>query len=235
MDKKRIFSILLFIFGVFLIIVSFLHFGNNMPPEVKALNIVVTSVIYGLFFVDILISPVRLDDQSQKNIGSMGVRWFFTFCYTLSAIGVMIYFNNKENASIGDQLIIQSILFFLLLLGLYFSFSSARRTLHVYEREKESFDGINEMKNVISNLQMKMDTMKDLPQEFISAINIIQEDIRYMSPSLHQEAVELETQFIHEIEQLADCLSATPLRMEKIEELAKSSQKILKKRKQAYS
>lgn len=89
MNAKKIFSLLLALFGEALIVFCFLHFGKNVQTEILILNIIVSTIIYCLVFVDFIFPWVNLKDKSQKQIGSIGLRWFFTFFYLILAIGVI--------------------------------------------------------------------------------------------------------------------------------------------------
>ena len=131
MNSKKIFSILLLLAGDALIIFSFLNFGKNLSTEILSLNIVVSTIIYALFFIDILFPMVNFGDKSHKTIGSLGLRWFFTIFYTIVAIAAMFFLNYGASISISIQVIINSILFFLLLLGLFSAASSSQILLRM--------------------------------------------------------------------------------------------------------
>ena len=127
MNAKKIFSLLLVLFGEALLILCFLHFGRNVQAEILTLNIVVSSIIYCLLFIDIIVPWVNFKDKSQKTIGSIGLRWFFTFFYMLLAIGAMVVFNSVKPIHFTNQIIIQRILFFLILLGFFMACCSSDR------------------------------------------------------------------------------------------------------------
>jgi len=157
MNTKKIFSLLLVIFGEALIILCFLHFGRNVQTEILTLNIVVSSIIYCLLFIDIIIPWVDFKDKSQKTIGSIGLRWFFTFFYMLLAIGAMVVFNSVKPIHFTNQIIIQGILFFFLLLGFFMAFSTSDKVKEVYVEEKQNRDRVDEMKKATKEVQLKID------------------------------------------------------------------------------
>ena len=64
MNAKKIFSLLLALFGEALIIFCFLHFGKNVQTEILTLNIIVSTIIYCLVFVDVIFPWVNLKDKS---------------------------------------------------------------------------------------------------------------------------------------------------------------------------
>ena len=235
MNAKRLFSLLLFIFGEALIIISFVHFGKNLQPEILALNIVVTSLIYCLSFLDIFVPWLDLKERPQRKIGSIGIRWFITTLYLLAAVGAMIIFNTRFPIPFISQLIIQGFLFFLLLTGLYLAFSSAEKVHEVYSEQQLVLDNIDEMKRTTKELQLKLDRMKDIPADVISKVNDLQDNIRFLSPCNNNRASELEKKFVEEMKQLSDCFSNTPLNFEKIQDNIKNCERTYKERKQVFS
>lgn len=235
MNGKKIFSLLLVLFGEALIIFCFLHFGKNVKSEILTLNIIVSTVIYCLVFVDVIFPWVNLKDKSQKQIGSIGVRWFFTFLYLILAIGFMLFFNTAEPIHFTDQIILHCILFFLLLLGLFMAFSSSEKVREVYIEEKQNRDRIDEMRKVTKELQLKLDAMNNIPPEIIISINELQENLRYLSPSNNSDAILLEEKFVEEVRVLSDCFSDDLLNMEIVIYNIKNCERTLDERKQFFS
>lgn len=235
MNAKKIFSLLLALLGEALIIFCFLHFGKNVQTEILTLNIIVSTIIYCLVFVDVIFPWVNLKDKSQKQIGSIGLRWFFTFFYLILAIGVMVIFNTVKPIHFTNQIIIHGILFFLLLLGLFMAFSSSDKVREVYIEEKQNRDRIDEMKKATKELQLKLDAMNNIPPEIISRINELQENLRYLSPSNNNEALVLESKFVEEVKKLSNCFSDNPLNMEVVISNIKNCERTYKERKQVFS
>jgi hypothetical protein len=235
MNVKRIFSLLLIIFGEAFIIICFLLFWQNIQIEILVLNIIVSSLIYCLLFIDIIIPWVDFKDKSQKTIGSIGLRWIITFFYMLLAIGTMIFLNTENTTDFIYQLIFHGVLFFLLLLGLFFSFSSAEKVKEAYEEEKQTRDHINDMKKVIKELQLKIDSMKNIPSDVTSRINGLQENLRFLSPCNNNDAFNLEKKFVEEMRALCDYFYNIPVNFEEIDNIIKSCEKTYKERKNIFS
>jgi hypothetical protein len=235
MSVKKIFSLLLVIFGEFLIALCFLHFGRNLQFDILTLNIVVTSLIFCTLFIDIIFPWVNFKDKSQKEIGSIGLRWFFTFFYLILAVSVMVIFNILNPVHFTTQLIIHGVLFFLLLLGFFMAFSSSDKVKQVYIEEKQNRERIDEMKKVTKELQIMVDAKSGIPSEIVSRINEIQENLRYLSPCNNSNAYELENQFVNEIRNLILCFIDNELNIEKINNKLKNCERTLKERKQIFS
>jgi hypothetical protein len=235
MSARKIFSLLLVIFGEALIVLGLLHFGRNMQNEILTLNIAVSSLIYCLLFIDILVPWVDFDDKSQKKIGSMGPRGFFTFFYMLLAISAMILFNTVKPFHFISQIIIHGVLLFFLLLGFFMSFSSSDKVSQVYFEEKQKRDRLDEMKKATKEVQLKIDQVKDIPADIVNKLNVLQEDLRFLSPCNTNDAYELEKEFIQRIKALSSRLFDVPLNFEKINDDIQNCNRTLKERKQFFS
>ncbi len=235
MNAKKVFSLLLIIFGEALIILCFLHFGRNVQPEILTLNIVVSSIIYCLLFIDIIVPLVDFKDKSQKTIGSIGLRWFFTFFYMVLAIGAMLVFNSVKPIHFTNQIIIQGVLFFLLLLGFFMAFSSSVKVLDVYVEEKQNRDRVDEMKRATKEVQLKIDQMKDIPTDIVNKLNDLKENLRFLSPCNNSNAYELEAKFVEEMRALNGCFFDIPLNIDKINDNIQNCNRTLKERKQVFS
>lgn len=235
MNTKKIFSLLLVIFGEALLILCFLHFGRNVQTEILTLNIVVSSIIYCLLFIDIIVPWVNFKDKSQKTIGSIGLRWFFTFFYMLLAVGAMVVFNSVKPIHFSNQIIIHGILFFFLLLGYFMAFSSSDKVREVYVEEKQNRDRIDEMKKVTKEVQLKIDQMKNIPIDIVNKLNDLQENLRFLSPCNNNNAYELEAEFVEEMRALNGCFFDIPLNLEKINDNIQNCNRTLKERKQIFS
>lgn len=235
MNAKKTFSQFIILFGEALLILCFLHFGRNVQTEILTLNIVVSTLIYSLLFIDIIVPWVDFKDKSQKKIGSIGVRWFFTFFYIIAAISAMVVFNSTKPIHFTNQIIIQGILFFLLLLGFLASFSSSDKVGEVYVVEKQNRDRIDEMKKVTKEVQLKIYQMKDVPSDIMNKLNELQENLRFLSPCNNSAAYELETKFTEEMRTLNSCFFNIPLNFDKINENIQNCNRTLKERKQVFS
>jgi hypothetical protein len=235
MNKKTIFSLLIAIIGEILLIICFLQFGKKFPSDILTLNIVVSTIIYFLVFVDLLFPWINLKDKTQKQIGSIGLKWFFSSFYMILAIGAMVYFNQVKPLEFTNQLIVHSVLFFLLLLGLLMSFSSGEKVKEVYIEEKQNRDRIDEMKKATKGLQIQLDNAHKVPVEIINRINELQENLRYLSPSNSSDAYALEDRFLEQIKSLSNCLHEDPINMEAVISNIKNCERTYQERKNAYS
>ena len=235
MNAKNIFSILLILFGEALIIFSFLNFGRSIQSEILISNIFVSTIIYCLLFANISFPWLNLKDKSQKQIGSIGLRWFFAFLYSLFSIGLMIYFNSEKSIQYSNQIIIHSIFFFLLLCGLFMAYSSSDKVREVYEEEKLIRGRIDEMKKATKDLQLKLDAQDNVSTEIVTRINELQDNLRYLSPINDSRSIELEKRFLEEINELSISFSEETINMDNIITNIKNCESTFKERKQVFS
>jgi len=235
MNKKQVFSIFLALFGEVILIFSFLYLGKNLKSEILLLNIIVSTLIYSLVFFDLAFPWINLKDKSQKQIGSLGIRWYFTFLYVVISIGCMIYFNSIRPIEFMNQIIVYSIINFLLLLGVFMGFSSSEKVQEVFTEEKQNRDRLDDMKKATKGLQLKLDAMNNVPMEIINRINELQENLRYLSPSNNNDAIVLEGKFVEELSILSNSFDDSPINMEKVISNIKNCERTYKERKQVFS
>lgn len=226
---------MLLLAGEALIIICFLYFGRNLAHELLALNIIVSTVIYSLFFLDIIFPMVDFKDKSQKTIGSLGLRWFFTSLYTVAAIAAMIIFNTVKPVEINSQILIQVIFFFLLSLGLYIALSSSQKVHEVFVEQSQNRYHLDEMNIATKSVLRKIDQMTTIPADVKSRITTINDNLRFISPCDRKEAIELESDFLNEMNTIKDCLFDIPLNYEKIIENIQRCERTYKERKQIFT
>lgn len=235
MDTKKLLSLLALIGGEAIIITSFILWRGLLSNELVTMNIVVSSVIYLLFFVDILFPWVDLKDKSHKAIGSIGVRWFCVWIYSVVAIAVMVCCNVIVQCSFASQLIIHSILFVLLILGLVAVLHAKDKVGEVATAQAKLFRGTDEMKRAVVQISERAELTGNLPQEVVSLIKALADDVRFISPSNNPEAAATEQEFIAIINNVSVSLAQYELDKDGVYAKLKEAQIICKKRKSIYS
>ncbi|HOX79327.1 MAG TPA: hypothetical protein PLW31_14965 [Bacteroidales bacterium] len=235
MNLGKYTSIGLLLAGEALIIFCFLHFGRNADPQIRALNIIISSFILCLNFIDILFPWVNWKDKSQKSIGSLGLRWVVMSLYVLFAVGIMIVFNIFIPIGFGNQLLLHAGLIFFFLVGLFLTFTSSANVKSVFEHEEKARSGIAEMKKITNDVRLKLDQMNNLPGGLFKQITDIQDDLRFISPSDNAIAKSLENEFIMKMKSVYDSLYNLPLDEERINRLIHDCNRIYRDRKQIFS
>ncbi|MDR2914118.1 MAG: hypothetical protein LBV74_04705 [Tannerella sp.] len=235
MDAKKILSWIALLGGEAVIIAAFILFRGGLADNILVLNIVVSSLVYGLFFVDVLVPWIDLGDKSQKKVGSLGLRWFFTWMYAIAAIAVMLVANWAYEWSFTLQMIVHCVLLFLLVLGFIASFSASDKVQKVYQQETQNRSGINEMKTAMRNLKDKMSDADGLPESFTNRIDLLEEGLRFISPSNKEEAYGLENSFSKIVSDISFAISNYSMNEEAIESNLKKLEQINQNRKSVYS
>lgn len=232
MNSNKTLSISLLILGEIIIIISFLYFGRNNDINILILNTIVSSIIYSLFFIDILIPIIDFSNKSQNRIGSVGLRWFFTIFYSITAVGIMLTYNIYKPIDFFDQVIIHSILVFFLALGLFFSISASQKVKNVFDGEDRARRILEEMKNETISVLRKTEQRNDMPDDIIIRIKSLSENIRFISPSNDIKAYELEKKYVNDIQDLDKMLFNAPLNIDKISEVLRKCETTYNTRKQ---
>lgn len=235
MDTKKILSFIALLCGEAIIITAFILFRGSLATDILLLNIIVSSVIYGLFFLDILVPWIDLNDKSGKKVGSLGAQWFFTGLYAITAIAVILIGNLAFEWSFALQMIIHCVLLFFLILGLVTSLQSGDKVQEVYNQETFNRNGINEMKKAMRDLKDKMNDFPNLPGYFIRKINTLEDSLRFISPTENAEAHGLEQQFIRIINDIAFAIPNYSMNEEAIGSNLKKAERIYQNRKNIYS
>ena len=235
MNTKKIYSYLLLLFGEALIIVCFLYFWRNLSSDLLILNIIVSTIIYFLWFIEKFVPMLDLKDKAQKDVASLGLKWVVTLLYAIFAVSAMVIFNLVKPMDLALQIIVQTILFFFLLVGLYYVYYASQKALDIFIRETTNRCQIDEMKKATKEVQLKLDQMTEIPVEIISKLNELQENLRYISPSDNQDAIELEGNFITQMKAVSNCFFDIPLNFDRIIGNIKNCERTYKERKQIFS
>jgi hypothetical protein len=235
MSAKKILLWLLLLFGEAIIIAAFLLFRGETPTNILVLNIVVSSLVYGLFFCNFRIPWIDLKDASQKQIGALGISWFATWFYVLLAVATMLVANLAYNLSFTTQLIIHCVLLFFLLMWMLLSRHSAGKVKDVYRQETQNRSGINEMKTAMRQLKDKMNDLSELPETFTQRIDTLEDNLRFILPSDNGEAYELERSFAETLNEIKFAVSDFSMNEERIESNLKKLERIYQNRKTILS
>ena len=235
MNSKKALSVLLLIFGESLIIAGFIVLGKGLDGKILLLDIIVSSIIFNLFFGSMAFPWIDLKDKSQKAVGNIGIKMVFTLIYIFFAIAIMVYFIVDKPSHVHAQFLAQGILLFFLILGLYFGISASDKVEEVYYDEKRNRGNLDDLKSATKEVQLKLESMKTIPVGILNKVNSLQENLRFISPSNNDISLELEKKYLVEIRKMSDYLYDLSPNFEAIEESINNCERIYKERKQVYS
>ncbi|MDR1526710.1 MAG: hypothetical protein LBS46_03440 [Dysgonamonadaceae bacterium] len=235
MNTKNILSWLLLLFGEAIIIAAFILFRGNTPDNILLLNLVVSSLVYGLFFCNFRTPWIDLQDKHQKRVGAIGISWFAMWLYAIAAIGVMLATNFAYELSFALQLLIHCGLLFFLFLFVLLSRYSSDKVAAVYLDQTANRHGISEMQKAMLALTDQISDTADLPDRFVQKVYSLEESLRFISPTENAEAHELENSFVRTIDSIRFALQDYSLNAEQIENNLKKCERLYHNRKSIYS
>ncbi|MDE5690391.1 MAG: hypothetical protein K2I38_06860 [Duncaniella sp.] len=224
----------LFLLGEAILIAGFCLFGHRLPDNVYYLDLIISSVIYILLFLNFARPMVRLDDESGSDVGSLGISWTFTGWYAVLSVICMIAMPYCD-LEFKYQLIAQAILLFFLLMGIIFSRESGSKVAEVYHREKSMTDG---MDNVRRQMRAVLDTLaetRNVPAPVRQRIDRINESLRYISPSDNPEAEGLETLMAESLADINRALADVELNRSLIDSRLSRTERCCENRKKLFS
>ncbi len=234
MKTKSVMTWLLAIAGEALIVAAFLMFFSDLlPSDVLVLDVFVASVVYWLFFIDLIKPWTPENDPSQKRASSLGVRWFFTIVYDIAAIAAMIYFA-VALLPFKIQLLVQLALLLFVLLGLLLASRTAARTQKVWQDEQQQRAGREDMRKVLQELKNAAE-MSGTPQSVVDEIASLCDEVRYISPANTNEAADLEYQFVDSARQIQFAFREYNMNKDAIANQLAKCKRILQQRKSIYS
>ncbi|MDX9920571.1 MAG: hypothetical protein RB289_11415 [Paludibacter sp.] len=235
MNTRKLLSWVALLGGEAIIVAAFVLFRGNLADNVLVLNIVVSSLIFGFLFVDILIPWVDLSDKTQKRVGSLGLRWFFSWLYALAAIALMLLANVAFAWVFTLQLILHSILIFMLTLGFVASFAASDKVEEVYGHEIMQRSAIEELKNAMRDLKNKLNELPGLPDSFVRRVETLDEGLRYIAPANSVEAYELEHAITQIVRDISYAVTDYALNEEAIDAYLRKAERTYQNRKSIYS
>ena len=235
MKTSKLFSWILYAIGVAIIVIAFVVLGKDkIADDVLVLDTVVSVIVYSLFFIDVLVPWVDFGDPSQRRVGNLGIRWFFTIIYDIAAIGFMVYclmYQQPEPVSFKVQIIVQAVLLFLLLMGLMFAKGSEEKVAEVHAEEREKLDNRDYVKRVLSQLNNEATLANGLPDDVRKQISDLADDARFMAPNNADEAADLDNQIVSASESIRVALADYEMNKDDIARNIALCQNLLQRRK----
>ena len=232
MDTKKILILLALLISEAIIVTGFLLFAAHWESSILVLNILAACFLCALCFSQLLLPWSKLSDSSGQEVGALGLSWFALGLYTIATIGVMYMANLLFFWPFTIQLLIHSGLIALLLLSFVGILSASNK---VAEVQTQQCDGLLAMKNITQTLKRTTEISRDLPAPLSKRILLIEENIRFLSPSNTVEAQEKEQLFVRIAGELSRALPHYQTDKETVETLLKKLELSFQDRKTLYS
>lgn len=232
---QKILSWIAFAGGEIILLVAFRLWGAGLPDDIRILDTVVSMLILALFFVDLLIPWVDWRGGSQKRLGSLGLRWFFTWLYAIAAIAVMLLCQKLFGAEFYTQLLIQVVLIIGLVLGFSAAVGASSKVEEIHGREARLLDGRREMADAARRLQELAAETDALPGEFRTRIDRLVEELRFVAPCPTQEAAALEEEFLETLRTVEAAIPDCGLNHETIAKSLSRAERLCSRRKAVHT
>lgn len=210
-------------------ITAFLLYRGDMLTEVMVLDMVICTIILGLFFVDI---TRPWGDEHTAKLGAMGIRWTITFIYAILAVGLMIALRNHE---FKLQLLVQCGVLVLLLLGLAAALRTREQIVDVHKEEQKKVGERDNVKNAWRDLLEKMDRQPDFPVAIRERTNTLLQDMRYLSPTNNPEALDTDHQLVEGAAEIGRMVGDYRMNAEQAEQVLARCERLLQRRRTQYS
>jgi len=235
-NKKSNTAIFLFLSGLILIVLGWSIFKVNTPVKYIILDILVSIVVFSLFFLDTINGFIR-NDNSQSWVGSIGIRWSWKIGYVLLTVLLLIYFNNLPvQSAFSTQVFAHALLMFLLGIGFYFSQSAQQQVSNVNYQETNNRIHLEKIKKTCTQVRQQLAEAPQTPAALSAKIIAIEDQIRFISPSNNPDAIELEIQLINLFEALKDQINPNnQIDFSKIEVGFNKIGNLVNERKKVYS
>lgn len=221
--------------GEILLIVCFTYFAGYLQTEKLVLNIAFASLVYLLVFQDLFLPWVDMKDKANRQVGSLGLRWVFTFMYQALAIILIVVFLLDDTVPLERQLLFHSILLFLYLASMFMASSAADKVAEIQSAENVDRNGMERMRDTVKDALTKAQSLKEGQSLYKTRLERLLEDIRYLSPGKSPSATSLEQAFLSHMRKIAILLGEQPLQEQELEQLLNASEATLKERKQTYA
>lgn len=226
-----IYKILALLLGYGLIIAAFiLLVGGLVSNDVLTLDIVVSCILYTLYALFSFFPLVNTKDSSHKEVGMLGPHMFFLTICTVLSIGLMIC-GIIWPIPFTYQLLGQLAVLLIALLGRSAALQSGDKVKEIHHLEQAQKQGRDSLKSQMLMFMEEVYSSKRLDAQTVERLKKIQEDTRFVTPSLAPEAQALEYQFMQSVQDLRVLMYQQPLDMVQINDKIASIERTLLNRK----
>jgi hypothetical protein len=192
--KKNLLPAIVLLIAEAIIITVMLKIPYAIPTRVRILDMVVLSIILWTAGFDFFRPLVKLDDKHPTGVGSLGVRWTFLILYIIGAVWFGVFAIGAE-ISFFYQLLVQCALFGFLMLGWNMSYRTRKIVEKVGKQEDAMLAGRQEMRTSLRMLKDEVQLAGNMPEYFTTALDELEEKLRYIAPCDNPEAIAYEKQF----------------------------------------
>lgn len=228
--KKTILGILALLTIEGFIISAMLLLPIPIPVGVKVLDIVILSIILGLFGYDLIHPLVDTDKKNPTEVGSLGIRWSGQMLYSVLAVAFAVL-AAIIGISFTWQILIQSLFLAILFITFLFSLYASDQVQKIADKEDQVLAGRDKLRIAVTQIHDEVAIQPNLPEYVRIAINEMEEKARFISPCNKAEAIAYETQFEEVASRVCIAMSNFKINEDSIRQDLMRMQRILDNRK----
>jgi hypothetical protein len=231
---NKTFGYIVLIVGLALIFTGFfLLVPQDKRTDVFWLNLATVCIVFlVLSLTELGLFGINFD--FEKQIGGLGIRLLFIRIYSFFAI-ILIIVGYFAEVHFRYQLFFQLLATFLILIGYFFSHLSSNSVVAVKDEQDLWRKGKDEILNALNQFEIlfTIDSTKWLGEK--QKINILKENVRYLSPTNNQAAADIDSEIINTIQKAYTTASNNNGSGEEVFILLSKCEALLKLRKNTYS
>lgn len=224
----------LVLLGEALLITAFLLFRGETPTDVFVLRLVVSSVVYMSFFIDLFIPLTSGGDKAHKAFGGLGPRWFCVGAFALASVAAMLYAAFECPWGFKTQLCIHLALLLLLGFGLVAASSASQKVAQVHEEQLREEETVERMRRLAAGLVLKAQTL-GVSQASTARMEAFKDNTRFLSPTNNPEAKDLDEKIIRLLQALDVQVEDEQANRDSMEKNLAAMERLHMMRKTAYS
>jgi len=210
MFLSKYFKLLLFISIELIVLYSVNYYGINLDINLKYLYVFVLTLSNILFFYDLFSGLINFTKNNQEEVSSYGIKWTFSVFYSIASFGILLILT-FNNISTETNYIIQSILFVILLFGLYSGKFSGNFANNISIVEDSLLANKNLLQQLLFDAQALLNNKPTVSNNIKNLILEIKENARFITPSLNESAKSLDLLIIEDARKVNDLLSNTEI------------------------
>ena len=230
-NTRIVYKVLALLLGYCLIIADFiLMAGGVVSNDVLTLDIIVSCLIYTVYAVASFFPLINTKDSSHKEVGMLGINMFFLSVCTVLSIGLMIC-GIIWQIPFTYQLLGQLAIVLIDLVGRGASLQSGEKVKEIHQLEQAKKQGRDSLKTQMLMFMEEVYSSKRLDPQTVGRLEKLQQETRFVTPSLSPEAQALEYQFMQSVQDLRVMMYQQPLDMMQINDKIASLERMLLNRK----
>lgn len=230
-NARIVYKVLALLLGYGLIIAAFLILGGGIiSNDVLTLDIIVSCLIYTVYAVASFFPLINTKDSSHKEVGMLGINMFFLTVCTVLSIGLMIC-GIIWQIPFTYQLLGQLAIVLIALVGRGASLQSGEKVKEIHHLEQAKKQGRDSLKTQMMMFMEEVYSSKRLDPQCVARLEKLQQETRFVTPSLAPEAQALESQFVQSVQDLRVLMYQQPLDMMQINDKIASLERTLLNRK----